>query len=58
MSKKPDRDRPSYAPRSSAEHLAWRLASVRQDMPPGWFLFDGAQVATIVNSLNSHGDRP
>lgn len=46
------------AARASAAHLAWRLAAVRQDMPPGWFLFDGPQIATIVKSLNSAGDRP
>lgn len=44
---------PYHAP----EHLAWRLASVNPEMPPGWFLLDGKQVVTIVRALQ-HLCRP
>ena len=45
-------------PSHSAEHLVWRLKSVRPEMPAGWFLFDGKQIDTIVRSLSTRGEKP
>lgn len=42
---------PHSLPQDSAEHLAWRLRGVRPEAPAGWFLFDGAQIATIMRGL-------
>lgn len=43
---------PCDMPRHSAAHLLWRLdKGVHEDATPGWFLFDGRQIATIVSGL-------
>lgn len=42
---------PAHMPRTSPEHLIWRLESKSEDALEGWFLFSGAQVQALVLAL-------